>query len=89
MGEMTIEREAAASHADLIASLEKAEAENARLREALRPFARIKPSSFYPQDGSEAEPYVVVLARPHERPDLYGTHLARARALTAHPVQGD
>lgn len=57
-----------------ISSLEE---ENRRLREALRPFAAIKPCSFYAPDGKELEVYEVVLAV--ERLDFTGEDLRRAR----------
>lgn len=50
------------------------------LESALRPFARIKPSTFYPEDGSEAEPYCVLIAPPKGNPvEFTGADLARAR----------
>lgn len=57
--------------------------ERDRMREALEPFARIAPSSFYDEDGSEAERYTVRLYdnTRHEPPhDFTGADLARARA---------
>jgi len=52
----------------------------ATMREALKPFSAIKPSTFYPQDGSEAEPYLVILkGSSRDTPDFTGADLARAR----------
>jgi hypothetical protein len=69
--------------------------ENEKLRAALKPFAAIEPSSFYPADGSEAEPYAVVLQEGgiHElsaRVEFTGADLSRARAALASPdLTGD
>jgi hypothetical protein len=50
------------------------------LEKALRPFAEIVPSSFCPADGSEAEPYCVLLAPYAGNPvEFTGADLARAR----------
>ncbi len=58
-----------------------AERERDALREALRPFANIVPSTLYPADGSENEGYCVLLAPKHGNPVEYtGRDLARARA---------
>jgi hypothetical protein len=57
--------------------LTRLRAENARLREAVRPFARIRPSSLYAEDGSDGDRYSVELA---DRYDFTGADLARARA---------
>lgn len=54
-----------------------------RLREAegaLRPFAKIGPSCFYPEDGSEAEVYTAVLWDGVALQDFTGADIARARA---------
>jgi len=54
-----------------------------RLREAegaLRPFAKIVPSSFYPEDGSEAEVYTAVIWDGVALQDFTGADIARARA---------
>lgn len=48
--------------------------------DALEPFAKITPSSFYPEDGSEAEHYRVVLCDGSQAHDFTGADLARARA---------
>ena len=55
------------------------------MREALEPFAKIVPSSFYPADGSEGEKYWVLLHTSDAgHSDFTGADLARARAaLTA------
>jgi hypothetical protein len=58
-----------------------------KLREALEPFAKIEPSSFYPSDGSEEEGYTVIPDGKAEDvgissgPDFTGADLARARAV--------
>ena len=69
-----LEREAAAA-------IERLAAENAAMREALEPFARILPSSFYASDGSEGENYFAVLHdnSRHDQPDFSGADLSRAR----------
>jgi hypothetical protein len=59
------------------------EAEILRLRAALRPFANIKPSTLYPDDGSEEETYGVILDCKSIKPDFTGADLARARAALA------
>ena len=63
------------------AAIERLAAENAAMREALDPFARIIPSSFYASDGSEGENYFVVLHdnSRHDQPDFSGADLSRAR----------
>lgn len=74
-----------------IARIEALEAENARLKEALKPFAAMPPSSFFAKDGSEAEGYTFALHDRHmakemryrrkpDLPDFTGVDLARARA---------
>lgn len=72
-----------------IARIEALEAENARLKEALKPFAAMPPSSFFAKDGSEAEGYTFALHDQHiailywrkpDLPDFTGMDLARARA---------
>jgi hypothetical protein len=51
------------------------------LVEALRPFAAIKPSSLYSDDGSEGEEYLVLLRGDHaNQAEFTGKDLARARA---------
>lgn len=58
-----------------------------KLREALEPFAKIEPSSFYSSDGSEEEGYTVILDAKAEDvgissgPDFTGADLARARTV--------
>lgn len=59
-----------------------------RLRQALAVFAAIKPSDLHPADGSDAEPYVIMLHDPRMlgqggTPDFTGADLAVARALLA------
>jgi hypothetical protein len=59
-----------------------------RLMKALAVFAAIKPSDLHPADGSEAEPYVIMLHDPRMlgqggTPDFTGADLANARALVA------
>lgn len=61
------------------AALAASEAEVSRLREALRPFAEITPSSGVAPDGLDNEPYQVFLAC-RDRFDFTGRDLARARA---------
>ena len=63
------------------AAIERLAAENAAMREALEPFARILPSSFYASDGSEGENYFAVLHdnSRHDQPDFSGADLSRAR----------
>jgi hypothetical protein len=54
--------------------------------EALKPFADIKPSTFYLADGSEKEGYEVILTRDWNHGDgthFTGTDLARARNIVA------
>ena len=54
------------------------------LREALEPFAAIKPSSIYGESGLEDEGYCVILADGHGNPtEFTGLDLARARAALA------
>jgi hypothetical protein len=67
------------SHPELI---DCAKARVAELEEALKPFAKIKPSSFYPEDGSESEGYGVVLTyhQAGEGADFTGKDLANAKA---------
>lgn len=69
----------------LAAALARAE----RLEEALKPFAKLTPSSLYPDDGSEAERYSYVLAHPADDADFTGEDLARARAALAHPAPAE
>ena len=65
---------------DRIAELEKA---NADLRLTLAIFAAIKPSSFFPADGSENEGYAVyVYSADMKAVSFTGKDLARARELT-------
>ncbi len=66
-------RELALAFPALLARLQAAE-------EALRPFAKIVPSSFYPEDGSEAEVYTAVLWDGVALQDFTGADIARARA---------
>lgn len=56
----------------------------AELEAGLEPFSKIKPSTCYPEDGSENEAYDVILSEGitgGSRPDFTGAELARARAL--------
>jgi hypothetical protein len=64
---------------------EKLTAERDALRAALKPFAAIKPSSFFAEDGSENERYDVILTRDYSGQDhaFTGVDLARARAALA------
>jgi len=75
------QRDAYALHSEAAAAIERLAAENAAMREALDPFARIIPSSFYASDGSEGENYFVVLHdnSRHDQPDFSGADLSRAR----------
>lgn len=69
------------SEAEAIAAWNTRHDHMADLVEALAPFAAIKPSSLYPDDGSEAEEYVVILKGGHGNPaEFTGADLARARA---------
>lgn len=69
--------EATATIARLSAKVEAA-------REALAPFARIRPSSFHPADGSESEAYTIILKSLWGNPqDFTGGDLALARAALA------
>jgi hypothetical protein len=53
-----------------------------RAKEALGVFAAIKPSSLFPEDGSEAEGYIVTLKENYGNPQEFtGRDLARARAV--------
>lgn len=55
--------------------------ERDRLRVAIEPFAKIKPSSLHPEDGSEAEKYAVILKGDHGNPaEFTGSDLRAARA---------
>jgi len=64
-----------------LSEAQSAQAEAAQLREALKPFAGITPSSFYAPDGSEAEGYCVFLANQNAAKTVFtGADLARARA---------
>lgn len=58
------------------------QAENKALREASAPFAKIKPSTLFLADGSEAEPYSVILTEDcvHEDPAFTGKDLDNLRA---------
>ena len=49
-----------------------------KAKEALRPFANVIPSSFFPFSGSDKERYLVVLA-PEDEHDFTGEDLRRAR----------
>lgn len=70
--------------ADRITRLSGGEVE--RLREALEPFAKIKPSTLHPEDGSEAEEYIVTLKGDYGNPaEFTGADLARARTA----IQGE
>lgn len=61
---------------------DNAESRAADLTEALRPFAKIVPSSLYDASGSEGEDYCVLLAPQHGNPpEFTGADLARARSL--------
>lgn len=67
------------SHQDrLWNEIARLEAENAKLREALAPFARIMPSSFY--SDKDPESYRVVLAVSGGSRDFTRADLLRARA---------
>jgi hypothetical protein len=62
--------------------------QNQELREALKPFAAIVPSSLYPDDGSESEEYFLCCGTADDvgisnGPDFTGADLARARAALA------
>lgn len=66
--------------------------EISRLRNALAPFAQIKPSSLHPVDGSETEGYSVMLFETdrlgHQlAPDFTGADLARAREVLGTPTK--
>jgi hypothetical protein len=75
--------------AEAAQALLAAEARIERLTKALEPFAKIKPSSFYPDDGSEAEGYLVLLQGTYSNPVSFtGADLALARAAL-HPQQGE
>ena len=71
---------------EMIREITRLRADNAVLREALGPFAKIEPSSFFPADGSEEEGYVVILDAKDEDvgisgiSDFTGLDLHRARA---------
>lgn len=52
----------------------------AQLRAALRPFTKIRASSLHPANGSEAEPYIVLLKDGFDNPTAFtGLDLAIAR----------
>ena len=63
------------------ANIIQAQAERiVKLEKALKPFVKIKPSTFYPADGSENEEYIVTIRTPWSNPaDFTGADLARAR----------
>ena len=66
---------------ECVDELDKERARAEKLREALKPFAAIAPSSFYPADGSEAEEYMVLLRADHgNKAEFTGADLAAARA---------
>lgn len=74
-GECGVDAEQALDNA--LARLSQAE----RLAGALKPFAALVPSSFYPADGSEREGYEIILAGS-ERPEAHeftGADIATAR----------
>jgi len=75
--------------ADALAANALLIAENRRLKNAIAPFAKIKPSSFYPDDGSENEPYVVMLAKKSFAidPDFYAMDLVKAKKAIKHGSQ--
>lgn len=76
----TFSKEAAAMLRSLQATLTAERARAEKMREALKPFAAIAPSSFYPADGSENEGYSLVLSDTASRPTVTGAELAAARA---------
>ena len=59
--------------------IKRLRAENATLRAALEPFAKIKPSSFFSKDGRENEPYSASLTTNKYDVDFTGRDLAAAR----------
>ena len=62
--------------------IETLKAEVKEAREIIELFAKIKPSSLYPRDGSENELYCVVLKQDYgNRGEFTGADLARARAF--------
>lgn len=57
---------------------------------ALKRFAAIVPSSLYPADGSEAEPYCILIAPQAGNPvEFTGADLAAARAALAKALPTD
>lgn len=69
---------------------ERLQAELREAREIIRPFANIKPSSLYPEDGSENEPYCVIMQQDYGNPaEITGAHLARARAFLTKGEKND
>ena len=63
--------------------VEKLRAENKALRKAAAPFAAIKPSSFFPADGSENEGYVIYTCSSwKDRVSFTGKDLANLRAAS-------
>jgi hypothetical protein len=65
---------------DLNRKLAARDAHIAELQEALKPFAKIAPSTCFPSDGSEGEEYVVFLKTGHDSPaEFTGADLKRAR----------
>jgi len=64
--------------------LGESQAKLATAREALEPFGKIVPSSFFMEDGTDGEGYRVVLSDHPADTDITGDDIARARkALTA------
>lgn len=75
-------------HVEAAAEITRLRSDNQKLREALEPFAKVTPSSLFPDDGSEAEEYWLLCGTKEDSgisngPDFTGADLARARAALA------
>jgi hypothetical protein len=86
----------ASSHSEMAGAIKHLRAKLAAAVAALAPFAKIRPSTLYAADGSEAEKYAVMLfdtARNKREwmapdgPDFTGADLARARSVHSAPAQ--
>lgn len=73
-----------------VSTIRRLISERDEAREALRPFAAIKPSSFYAPDGSNGEAYRVHLSDDLDpSADFTGLDLARARAALSPKREGE
>lgn len=66
------------------ALMDKAADHIEKLENALRPFAKIKPSTLYSEDGSDSEEYTVILKDQFDnKTEFTGIDLANAREALA------